>query len=314
MDRAGERSQHARAHRRRSRGLPMIRLSVTTTVSAASTIAAVPVRALGDSDAPCRARPGARSREAASSAAASRRHPPEPPRRRSPRCVNSSARRGDADARISAGSSIPVWRGCRAGFVPARRAHAAACCVEIPRIRTGSPHAREPLTSTVAPELALSAHETMIVMPANRVLFHPHLRCPRIHAPSSAGGRRLRQRPAVRTASAWIAAGAGPCGTRDTRMRPIQQFTPAVLAEVIRRQPPSEGRTTLAWQVAVGAAIARATTVRAGRWRADGHAPRIHAGSQTSTRPASSWPAASSCLATRCGASGSRQASGRRPR
>jgi len=45
-------------------------------------------------------------------------------------------------------------------------------------------------------------------------------------------------------------------------MRAIQQFTPAVLAEVIRRQPPSEGRTTLAWQVAVGAAIARATSVQ----------------------------------------------------
>jgi len=45
-------------------------------------------------------------------------------------------------------------------------------------------------------------------------------------------------------------------------MRAIQQFTPAVLAEVIRRQPPSEGRTMLAWQVAVGAAIARATTVQ----------------------------------------------------
>jgi len=47
-----------------------------------------------------------------------------------------------------------------------------------------------------------------------------------------------------------------------TRMRAIQQFTPAVLAEVIRRQPPSEGRTMLAWQIAVGAAIARATTVQ----------------------------------------------------
>jgi len=45
-------------------------------------------------------------------------------------------------------------------------------------------------------------------------------------------------------------------------MRAIQQFTPAVLAEVIRRQPPSDGRTTLAWQVAVGAAIARATSVQ----------------------------------------------------
>src|SRR3954467_127966 len=45
-------------------------------------------------------------------------------------------------------------------------------------------------------------------------------------------------------------------------MRAIQQFTPNVLAEVIRRQPPSQGRTTLAWQVAVGAAIARATSVQ----------------------------------------------------
>jgi predicted nucleic acid-binding Zn ribbon protein len=45
-------------------------------------------------------------------------------------------------------------------------------------------------------------------------------------------------------------------------MRAIQQFAPNVLAEVIRRQPPSEGRTTLAWQVAVGAAIARATSVQ----------------------------------------------------
>jgi len=45
-------------------------------------------------------------------------------------------------------------------------------------------------------------------------------------------------------------------------MRAIQQFTPNVLAEVIRRQPASEARTTLAWQVAVGAAIARATSVQ----------------------------------------------------
>jgi predicted nucleic acid-binding Zn ribbon protein len=44
-------------------------------------------------------------------------------------------------------------------------------------------------------------------------------------------------------------------------MRSIQQVTPAVVAEIIRRQPPSAGRTTFAWQVAVGAAVARATTV-----------------------------------------------------
>ena len=45
-------------------------------------------------------------------------------------------------------------------------------------------------------------------------------------------------------------------------MQPIQQFTPSVLAEVIRRQPASEGRTTIAWQIAVGAKLARATSVR----------------------------------------------------
>jgi hypothetical protein len=44
-------------------------------------------------------------------------------------------------------------------------------------------------------------------------------------------------------------------------MLPIQRFTPAVLAEVIRRQPPSDGRTRIAWQIAVGAKLARATTV-----------------------------------------------------
>jgi predicted nucleic acid-binding Zn ribbon protein len=44
-------------------------------------------------------------------------------------------------------------------------------------------------------------------------------------------------------------------------MRSIQQVTPSVIAEIIRRQPASAGRTTFAWQVAVGAALARATTV-----------------------------------------------------
>lgn len=37
--------------------------------------------------------------------------------------------------------------------------------------------------------------------------------------------------------------------------------TSGVLAEVIRRQPPSAGRTALAWQLVVGPALARATTV-----------------------------------------------------
>jgi predicted nucleic acid-binding Zn ribbon protein len=45
-------------------------------------------------------------------------------------------------------------------------------------------------------------------------------------------------------------------------MLPIQQLTPSVLSEIIRRQPQSEGRTRVAWQIAVGAALARATTVR----------------------------------------------------
>jgi predicted nucleic acid-binding Zn ribbon protein len=45
-------------------------------------------------------------------------------------------------------------------------------------------------------------------------------------------------------------------------MLPIQRLTSSVLNDIIRRQPPSEGRTAFAWQLAVGAAIARATTVR----------------------------------------------------
>jgi predicted nucleic acid-binding Zn ribbon protein len=40
-----------------------------------------------------------------------------------------------------------------------------------------------------------------------------------------------------------------------------QSFAPAVLAEIIRRQPPSTERTAFAWSVAVGPALARATTV-----------------------------------------------------
>ena len=44
-------------------------------------------------------------------------------------------------------------------------------------------------------------------------------------------------------------------------MLPIQQFTPAILAEILRRQPPSPARTQFAWQLAVGPALARATTV-----------------------------------------------------
>jgi predicted nucleic acid-binding Zn ribbon protein len=42
---------------------------------------------------------------------------------------------------------------------------------------------------------------------------------------------------------------------------PIQHFSSGVLSEVIRRQPSSPARTALAWQLAVGPALARTTTV-----------------------------------------------------
>jgi predicted nucleic acid-binding Zn ribbon protein len=44
-------------------------------------------------------------------------------------------------------------------------------------------------------------------------------------------------------------------------MESIHQFASGVLAEVIRRQPASPERTRFAWQLAVGPALARATTV-----------------------------------------------------
>jgi predicted nucleic acid-binding Zn ribbon protein len=44
-------------------------------------------------------------------------------------------------------------------------------------------------------------------------------------------------------------------------MTPIHQFAPAVLAGIIRRQPASKEKTSLAWQLAVGPALARVTTV-----------------------------------------------------
>jgi predicted nucleic acid-binding Zn ribbon protein len=44
-------------------------------------------------------------------------------------------------------------------------------------------------------------------------------------------------------------------------MRSIQTFAGGVLADLVRRQPPSAGRTNFAWQLAVGPALARATSV-----------------------------------------------------
>jgi predicted nucleic acid-binding Zn ribbon protein len=44
-------------------------------------------------------------------------------------------------------------------------------------------------------------------------------------------------------------------------MIPLQSFSSGVIAEIVRRQPASKERTNFAWQLAVGQAIARATTV-----------------------------------------------------
>ena len=44
-------------------------------------------------------------------------------------------------------------------------------------------------------------------------------------------------------------------------MLPIQRFSAGVLAEIIRRQPPSSERTSFAWQIAVGPAISRSTSI-----------------------------------------------------
>jgi predicted nucleic acid-binding Zn ribbon protein len=44
-------------------------------------------------------------------------------------------------------------------------------------------------------------------------------------------------------------------------VRSIQTFAGGVLAEVVRRQPASPARTTFAWQLAVGPALARMTSV-----------------------------------------------------
>jgi predicted nucleic acid-binding Zn ribbon protein len=45
-------------------------------------------------------------------------------------------------------------------------------------------------------------------------------------------------------------------------MIPVHDFSTSVLAQIIRRQPPSQARTNFAWQLAVGQAVARATTVQ----------------------------------------------------
>jgi hypothetical protein len=47
----------------------------------------------------------------------------------------------------------------------------------------------------------------------------------------------------------------------QTDVLAIQDFSTGVLAEILRRQPSSPGRTNLAWQLTVGPALARVTTV-----------------------------------------------------
>lgn len=44
-------------------------------------------------------------------------------------------------------------------------------------------------------------------------------------------------------------------------VHPLNQVLPAVVADIIRRQPASAERTAFAWSVAVGPALARVTTV-----------------------------------------------------
>ena len=44
-------------------------------------------------------------------------------------------------------------------------------------------------------------------------------------------------------------------------MIPIQNFASGVLAGIVRRQPASKERTSFAWHIAVGPALARVTTV-----------------------------------------------------
>ena len=44
-------------------------------------------------------------------------------------------------------------------------------------------------------------------------------------------------------------------------MQSIQNFSSGVIAEIIRRQPASKEKTGFAWQLAVGPALARVTSV-----------------------------------------------------
>jgi predicted nucleic acid-binding Zn ribbon protein len=44
-------------------------------------------------------------------------------------------------------------------------------------------------------------------------------------------------------------------------VQPLKQLLPAVLADIVQRQPPSPERTAFVWSVVVGPALARVTSV-----------------------------------------------------
>jgi predicted nucleic acid-binding Zn ribbon protein len=44
-------------------------------------------------------------------------------------------------------------------------------------------------------------------------------------------------------------------------MQPLKSFAGGLIADIVRRQPPSPARTAFAWQLVVGPALARATSV-----------------------------------------------------
>ena len=44
-------------------------------------------------------------------------------------------------------------------------------------------------------------------------------------------------------------------------MQPLKSFAGGLIADIVRRQPPSPARTAFAWQLVVGPALARVTSV-----------------------------------------------------
>jgi predicted nucleic acid-binding Zn ribbon protein len=75
--------------------------------------------------------------------------------------------------------------------------------------------------------------------------------------------RCLLRAPNARRKAAWPAQVRPPAADAriDGIVEPLQSAAAGVIAEAIRRQPPSPARTTFAWSVAAGPAMARAATV-----------------------------------------------------